>query len=162
MSKQFYPYVIFLPPKRKQEVLRAIFRSRVSIDVFKFSISQGISEKIYQKDLIKSLGYSNKTIIEKLKTLTDLRIFEEDMEKVETGGRTVWVKYFVLSDLGRWFALLLAEEDALSKDKKAEIVSRIFRSYVVWAKNLLEKLDFEKEILEEIFLKEMEKPSLLS
>ncbi len=143
-------------------MLRAIFRSRVSIDVFKFSISQGISEKIYQKDLIKSLGYSNKTIIEKLKTLTYLRILEEDMEKVETDGRTVWVKYYVLSDLGRWFALLLAEEDALSNDEKAEIVSRIFRSYVVWAKNLLEKLDFEKEILEEIFLKEMEKPSLLS
>jgi len=100
--------------------------------------------------LIESLGYSNKTLIEHLKALTDLGIMEEFMERTESAGRNVWVKYYLLSDLGRWFALLLTKEEALSKDEKAEIVRSVFRSYVRWVRELSEKLGVSKAILEEI------------
>ena len=155
MSETLYPYIVFLPAKRKQKVLRAIFGSKVPIDILKFSIDQGISEKIYQKNLIESLSYSNKTVIIHLKTMTDLGILKENMEKIESDSRIVWMKYYVLSDLGKWFALLLARENALSRDEKAEIVRSVFRSYVKWVKELSEKLHVNKEILREIFLKEM-------
>ena len=95
---QLYPYVIFLPKERKQRVLRAIFGSRVPIDILRYSIDQGISEKIYQKDLIKKLGYSNKTVIEHLKNMTSLGILEENMEKAESDERAVWLKYFPRSE----------------------------------------------------------------
>ncbi len=78
------------------------------------------------------------------------------MEKTESGGRTVWMKYYLLSDLGRWFALLLTEEDALSRDETIEIIRSIFRSYIGWIKELSEKLDVKTEVLQEIFVKEME------
>jgi predicted transcriptional regulator len=156
MREPFFPYVIFLPVKRKQKVLRAIFGSKVPIDILKFSIDQGISEKIYQKNLIESLGHSNKTVIGHLKTMTDLGVLKENMEKIESDGRIVWMKYYVLSDLGKWFALLLTREDTLSQDEKAEIVRSVFRSYIKWVKELSEKLHVNKEILREIFLKEME------
>ena len=155
VNEPFFPYVIFLPVKRKQKVLRAIFGSKVPIDILKFSIDQGISEKIYQKDLIKSLSYSNKTVINHLKTMTDLGVLKENMEKIDSNGRIVWMKYYVLSDLGKWFALLLTREDTLSRDEKAEIVRSVFRSYIKWVKELSEKLHVDKEILREIFLKEM-------
>jgi len=155
VNEPFFPYVIFLPVKRKQKVLRAIFGSKVPIDILKFSIDQGISEKIYQKDLIKSLSYSNKTVINHLKTMTDLGVLKENMEKIDSNGRIVWMKYYVLSDLGKWFALLLTREDTLSRDEKAEIVRSVFRSYIKWVKELSEKLHVNKEILREIFLKEM-------
>lgn len=109
MSEQIHPYIVFLPTRKKHEVLQAIFRSTVPIDILKFSINQGISKKIYQRDLIGNLDYSNKTLIEHLKALTELGILQESMEKAESAGRTVWVKYYLLSDLGRWFALLLAK-----------------------------------------------------
>ena len=67
MKERLYPYVIFLPRARKQKVLEAIFGSEVPIDILKFALKQGVSEKIYQKDLILRLGYSNKTIIEHLR-----------------------------------------------------------------------------------------------
>jgi len=156
MREPFFPYVIFLPVKRKQKVLRAIFGSKVPIDILKFSIDQGISEKIYQKNLIESLGHSNKTVIGHLKAMTDLGVLKENMEKIESDGRIVWMKYYVLSDLGMWFALLLTREDTLSRDEKAEIVRSVFRSYIKWVKELSEKLHVNKEILREIFLKEME------
>jgi len=156
VGESFYPYVVFLPAKKKQKVLRAIFGSKVPIDILTFSINQGISGKIYQKSLIESLSYSNKTVIDHLKALTDLEILKEYMEKTETAdGRTVWVKYYVLSDLGKWFALLLAKEDALSNEEKAEIVRSVFRSYIQWVRKISEKLGVKKESLQEIFMKEM-------
>jgi alanyl-tRNA synthetase len=156
MSEDFYPYVIFLPTRRKQKVLQAIFGSNVPIDILRFSIKQGISKKIYQKDLIESLEYSNKTVIEHLKELTSSGILEEDMEKIESDGRMVWVKYYMLSDLGRWVALLLTSEKALSNDERVDLVRSIFRSYIRWIRRLSEQLDIKKEILQEIFTKEME------
>jgi len=77
------------------------------------------------------------------------------MEKTESVRRNVWVKYYVLSDLGRWFALLLAKEEALSREEKAEIVCSVFRSYARWLREFAEKLGVKKEDLQEIFAKEM-------
>ena len=151
MSEKLYPYIIFLPAKRKQNILRAIFRSAVPIDILECFINEGISQKIYQKNLIDNFSYSNKTVIERLKDLTNLGILEEGMEKTESAGRTVWVKHYVLTDLGKWFALLLAKEDALSQNEKVEIVQSVLRSYVKWLKELSEKLSVKKEVLEEIF-----------
>jgi len=156
MSAQLYPYVIFLPAKKKQSILRAIFGSKVPLDILEFSIKQGISQKIYQKDLIDAFSYSNKTVIEHLKALTNLGILKESMEKMESEGRTVWVKYYVMSDLGKWFALLLAKEDALSKDEKIGIIRSAFKSYVEWIRRFSEKLGIDKAVLEEIFMKEMQ------
>jgi hypothetical protein len=147
--------VIFLPKDRKQRVLRAIFGSMVPIDVLRFSLKQGTSEKIYQKDLIENLSYSNKTLIEHLKTLTELGILEEHMEKMESDGHTVWLKYYVLSDLGRWFALLIVEEESLSREEKIQIVKNAFRSYAKWIRELSEKLGISGEDFLRIFEEEV-------
>lgn len=155
MKDRLYPYLIFLPISRKEKVLRAIFGSKVPVDILKFSIQHGISEKIYQKDLINNLNYSNKTLIERLKTLTELGVLTEYMEKFVSAGRTVWLKYYLLSDLGRWFALLLVEEANLSKDEKIEIVYNAFRSYIRWIKEISEKLEIKRKDFSKIFKDEM-------
>jgi hypothetical protein len=136
-------------------MLSAIFGSKAAVDVLRFSLSQGISGKIYQKDLVKKLAYSNKTVIKNLKSLTKLGVLREDMEKVEKEGRIVWVKAYHLSDVGRWFALLLAEEKELSEKEKAEILQNLFRTYVRWAKDLSAKLHVDKSRLEKVFMEEM-------
>ncbi len=155
MKGRLYPYVIFLPKDRKQRVLQAIFGSVVPVNILKFSLRKGTSEKIYQKDLIGNLGYSNKTLIEHLKTLTELGILEEHMEKAESEGRTVWLKYYTLSDLGRWFALLIVEEESLPREEKIQIVRNAFRSYTKWIGELSEKLGMSREDFLKIFEEEM-------
>lgn len=155
MNEDLHPYVVFLPSEQKIRVLSAIFGSKAAVDILKFSLSQGISNKIYQKDLVEKLAYSNKTIIENLKSLTRLAVLKEEMEKTEKKGRTVWVKTYQLSDAGRWFALLLAEEKDLSDAEKAEILQNLFRAYVRWVKTLSEKLHVEKNMLEKVFMEEM-------
>jgi hypothetical protein len=155
MNQKFHPYVVFLPSEQKSKILSAIFGSKAAVDILKFSLSQGISNKIYQKDLVKKLAYSNKTIIENLKSLTNLEVLREDMEKIKKEGRIVWVKAYQLSDLGRWFALLLAEEKDLSEKEKAEILQNLFRTYIKWVKDLSEKLHVNRKTLEKIFTEEM-------
>jgi len=155
MKENLHPYVVFLPSEEKNKILRAIFGSKAAVDILKFSLSQGISNKIYQKDLVRKLAYSNKTIIENLKSLTKLGVLREDMEKAEKRGRIVWVKAYQLSDVGRWFALLLAEEKDLSEKEKADILQTIFRTYIKWVKDLSKRLRVDKKTLAEIFMEEM-------
>ena len=96
--------------------------SKAGVDVLRFTLKQGISKNLYQKDLVKTLNYSNKTIIENLKTLTTLGVLNESMEKNDKEGRIIWIKAYQLTNLGKWFALLMAEEKELTEIEKAEIL----------------------------------------
>lgn len=155
LNVDLHPYVVFLPTEQKNKILGAIFGSKAAVEILRFSLSQGISNTIYQKDLVRKLAYSNKTIIENLKSLTKLGVLREDMEKIEKKGRIVWVKAYQLSDVGKWFALLLAEEKDLSRREKVEILQNIFKAYIKWVKDLSEKLRVNKKTLEKIFTEEM-------
>ena len=155
MSVKLHPYVVFLPAEQKDKILSAIFGSKAGVDVLRFSLKQGISKNIYQKDLVKTLNYSNKTIIENLKTLTKLGVLTERMEKNEKEKRIIWVKTYQLTDLGKWFALLLAEESELTEQEQADILQSLFRTYVKLVKDLAEELNINKKTLKEIFQEEM-------
>jgi DNA-binding PadR family transcriptional regulator len=155
LSVKLHPYVVFLPIEQKDKILSAIFGSKAGVDVLRFSLKQGIAKNLYQKDLVKRLNFSNKTIIKNLKALTKLGVLTECMEKNEKEGRTIWVKAYQLTDLGRWFALLLAEEKELTEQEKSEILQSLFRTYVKLVKDLAEELHINKEMLREIFKEEM-------
>jgi hypothetical protein len=155
LTEDLHPYVVFLPSEQKTRILGAIFGSKAAVDILRFSLAQGISRWIYQRELVKKLAYSNKTIIENLKSLTKLGVLIENMEKSRQDNRVVWVKAYQLSDSGRWFALLLAEEKELSGKEKAEILQNLFRAYVRWVRNLSERLHVDKEALMKSFEEEM-------
>ena len=155
LTAKLHPYVVFLPTEKKDKILSAIFGSKAGVDILRFSLKQGISKNIYQKDLVEKLNYSNKTIIENLKTLTILGVLNESMEKNEREGRIIWVKAYQLTDAGKWFALLLAEEKELSEKEKADILQSLFRTYVKMVKGLSEELGINKKTLADIFKEEM-------
>ncbi|MCW4045167.1 MAG: MarR family transcriptional regulator [Candidatus Bathyarchaeota archaeon] len=155
MSVKLHPYVVFLPSEEKNKILSAIFGSKAAVDILHFSLKQGISKNLYQQDLCRKLNYSNKTIIENLKALTKLGVLNEEMEKNERDGRIIWVKAYQLTDAGKWFALLLAEEKELTEQEKAEILQSLFRTYVKMLKGLSEELGINKQTLAKIFQEEM-------
>jgi len=154
-KEKTYPYIVFLPAEEKDWVLKTVFGSEIPIDILRISVKQGISKKIYQKKLMQTLPYSNKTVIKHLKMLTKRGILKENMEKNESRARSVWVKYYLLSDWGKWFALLLAEKTDLTETEKTEILHSIFKCYVKWVKATSQKLGVSKDVLQEIFDKEM-------
>jgi len=154
MTEQLHPYVIFLPTEKKDKILSAIFGSKGGVDILRYSLKQGINKSLYQKELVAKLNYSNKTVIENLKTLTTLGVLNESMEKNETDNRVTWIKTYHLTTLGRWFALLLAEEE-LTEDEKTEILQSLFRTYLKQTKRLAEEIGIDKKKLEETFKEEM-------
>ncbi len=156
LIEKLHPYVVFLPSEKKDKILSAIFGSKAGVDILRFSLKQGISKNIYQKDLVKKLNYSNKTIIENLKTMTQLGVLNEAMEKNDKEGRIIWIKTYQLTHLGKWFALLLAQEAELTGEEKSEILQSLFRTYVKQAKNLAEEIGISKKMLEETFREEIE------
>jgi DNA-binding PadR family transcriptional regulator len=155
LTEDLHPYVVFLPASQKSRILSAIFGSKAAVDILRFSLSQGVSKEIYQKDLVQELSYSNKTIIETLKSLTRLGVLSERMKKAVRKGRTVWVKVYQLTDAGKWFALLIAKEKDLSGPEKKEILQSIFRGYVKWVRSLSEDLHLSRDVLKKIFAEEM-------
>jgi hypothetical protein len=138
---------VFLPSGQKTKILSAIFGSKAAVDILRFSLEQGISKKLYQKDLVARLTYSNKTVIENLKSLTRLSVLKEHMEKVEKKGRILWVKTYRLTNVGRWFALLLADEEDLSEEEKVEVLQNLFRAYLKWVEEFAPNL--YREVLDE-------------
>lgn len=147
--------MVFLPTENKGKILSSIFASKAAVAILKFSLAKGTANKIYQKDLVKNLTYSNKTVIETTKLLTRLEVLRESMEKTERSGRIVWVKAYQLSDIGKWFALLLAEEKDLSLEEKREILENIFRRYVKWMKRFSLSVNVDEKALRRIFEEEM-------
>jgi DNA-binding PadR family transcriptional regulator len=116
------------------------------VDLLKFSLEQGVAKNIYQKDLVKKLNYSNKTIIENLKTLTKLRVIDEAMEKNEKEGRIIWVKCYRLTDLGKWFALLMQTKNK-SPNKKNRNHAKPLPHLRQNDKRLAEELHIDKACL---------------
>jgi hypothetical protein len=154
MTEQLHPYVIFLPTEKKDKILSAIFGSKGGVDILRYSLKQGINKNLYQKELVAKLNYSNKTVIENLKTLTTLGVLSESMKKNEKDNRVTWIKTYQLTTIGRWFALLLAEEE-LTEGEKTEILQSLFRTYLKQTKQLAEEIGIDQKTLEEIFKEEM-------
>jgi DNA-binding HxlR family transcriptional regulator len=156
VTEKLHPYVVFLPKtEKKDKILSAIFGSKAGVDILRYTLKQGVAKNIYQKELVKTLNYSNKTIIENLKSLTQLGVLNESMEKNDKEGRIIWIKTYQLTNLGKWFALLMAEEKELTEIEKAEILQSLFRTYVKQVKRLAEEIGINKKMLEETFREEM-------
>ena len=60
-----------------------------------------------------------------------MKIWRRTKKKAESSGSA-----YQLTNLGKWFALLLAGEEELSEQEKAEIMQNLFRIYVKVVKDL--------------------------
>ncbi len=156
INPELWPYVLFLPAQHKNKALAAVFGSQTTVDILKFALNQGITEKIYQQQLITVLPYSNKTIIRSLQSLTEISVLDEAMEKKSIEQRTFWVKTYCLTQIGQWFALLLADENDLTDQEKTDIFQNVYRLYLKWVNNVAHSLNIPSQTLQQIFDEEME------
>ena len=78
--EKLWPYVLPLPidEGEQSKILFSLFKSKASIDIMKYMRVEGAT---YQRDMIKKLPYSNKTIIQHLETLVSANVLTEGMEK---------------------------------------------------------------------------------
>ena len=125
---RLWPYILPLPLDSVDQyrVLLSVFNSKITVDILKCIGPKG---KVHQRELLRRLPYSNKTIIEKLKELVAAGILEEGMERSESGRKRSWVKWYKPTLLGRWFALLLTPPGAIEVEELVEVSERLFEMY---------------------------------
>jgi len=157
-SLEIWPYILPLPSDRadQRRFLLSVFGSDTAIDILR---NVSLEEKVYQRDLIKGLNYSNKTIIKNLKTLVSYGVLEEGMEKTSERGKTLWLKWYKSTSLGRWLVLLLVPPEKVDAKLVEKIMEELFELYVKNAVRLCKAYGISPRLLVRIFEKSMASPS---
>jgi hypothetical protein len=129
LGKGVWPYVIPLPTGATQQsrLLFSVFKSKVSMDLVKHV---PLDKEAYQKQLIMTLGYSNKTVIKWLRSLVTAGVLNEGMKASTVNGKRVWVKSYRLTPLGKWIRLLLMAPRQVPAEKIRELIRDLFGLYV--------------------------------
>ncbi len=146
IMEELWPWILPLPKRTREqyEILLSVFKSKVSLDIL---LNMNVNRKNYQRDLIKKVPHSNKSIISALKKFVQAGIVEQGTEKVKVKGKDVWVNYYKLTFLGKYLKLLLTPIDKLSPRDLRKIVEELFDLY---AKSIA-KLCFDFNISHEVF-----------
>ncbi|MBS7287679.1 MAG: hypothetical protein KIH01_02740 [Candidatus Freyarchaeota archaeon] len=138
-----WPYLLFLPadPYDLKTFLLEVFGSPITLEILE-KIDRGVQA---QKDIIKQLRHSNKTIILHLKNLVRLRVLEEEY-RVKGGKHTVWYKP---TDIGRWILLMFKRR--LPSIDLEKVLEELLSSYLNNIIELCLKKGMNVEKLEDAF-----------
>ncbi len=149
ITDDLLPYVIFLPHERDAQLtmLSAVFGSEVNLRILTAFCGK---DKVYQKTLIASLPYSNKTVINHLKELVTLHVLTEGMEKLE-GEKNVWLKYFKVEPSRRWLIFLIYDPESISSETMQEIIVEVAYFYIRKISDLARRYGIDSERIRKIF-----------
>jgi hypothetical protein len=156
LSKEHvWPYVLPFPTDAKQRrLVWSILQSRVGMSVL---TKLKLDGRTYQRELIKQTSYSNKSIIEYLKKMVKAGILEEGFEQVSTRQKRIWIKWYVPTQLGKWFILFLKNPDEIPSDLARKTLEELFKLYASSIVEVSEKyglsLDFFHQILNKHYSK---------
>jgi len=79
-------------------------------------------------------------------------ILEEGLEQVATRRKRIWVKWYVPTQLGKWFILFLKNPDEIPSDLARKTLEELFQLYASSIVEVSERyglsLDFFHQILD--------------
>ncbi len=150
LDVEFFPYILPLPKNREDQrrFYRSVFGSDTALEILRLA---SLENKIYQKDLIKDLKYSNKTILETLKKLVSLGVLQEGMEKIVEDGKSVWVKWHSPTNIGKWIVLLFLPPKKVDSRLVEESLKELFGFYVKNAIQLCKTYRLDTGLLKKVF-----------
>ncbi|PVX23790.1 MAG: hypothetical protein CW716_11365 [Candidatus Bathyarchaeum sp.] len=120
-------YILPFPlESEKRTLIWSVLQSKVGKTLL---MKIKLDGRTYQRDLIKGTTYSNKSIIEYLKRMVSADILEQGMEQVQKGKRKVRIKWYVPTQLGRWFILFLKPTEDIPEETVKAIIEEIFHMY---------------------------------
>jgi len=126
-EEQIWHYVLPFPLEtEKRRLIWSILQSKVGKSLL---MNMDVEKRTYQRDIINGTSYSNKSIIEYLKRMVSAGILEEGMEQAVTGKRKVRVKWYVPTNLGRWFILFLKPTEEIPPELVRKTIEEIFHVY---------------------------------
>ncbi len=146
-----WPFILPLPdePSSQYRVLTSAFNSEVSHNLLR---CLHLEEKTYQKELMTELAdHSSKSIIKHLKAFVEAGILEEGVERSKADGRTVWVKWYRPTLVGRWIILLLTPRNSLSSGQVKAMVRDLLSLYARGVARLCTDYKMSPEYFKNVF-----------
>ncbi len=141
--RELWPYVVPFPlDARARKAAWEVLSSKVGMAILR---SLKLGEKNYQKDIIAKMPFSNKSVIYYLKKMVTAGMLEEGTDKVRVRlGRVIRVKWYVLTEFGKWLILFLKEPDQITSQEAEEAIKELLRSYIsrVYEASIKYGLDF--------------------
>ena len=146
-----WPFILPLPkePAEQYRVLLTAFSSEIALKLLGRMRLRG---RTYQRELLEALGeHSTKSVLKYLRMLSDAGLVEEGMEKQRVDGRTVWVKWYSPTFLGRWLILLLTPREELSPRQIMEVVKELLGFYAKSVAKLCLEYGLNPEYFKQLF-----------
>ena len=146
-----WPFILPLPkePAEQYRVLLSAFSSEIALKLLGHMRLRG---RTYQRELLEALGeHSTKSVLKYLRMLSDAGIVEEGMEKRRVDGRTVWVKWYTPTFLGRWLILLLTPREELSPRQIEEALKELLGFYAQSVARLCLEYGLNPDYFRELF-----------
>jgi hypothetical protein len=146
-----WPFILPLPKRTTEQykVLASAFSSEIAFGLLKKLHSD---KKTYQKSLIKQLaGYSTKSILKYLKRFVEAGILKEGVERATVSGRTVWVKWYMPTFVGKWLILLLTPREELPSTQIKKAARDLLSFYAESIAKLCVNYNLNPEYFKELF-----------
>ena len=126
-NNDVWHYILPFPfENEKRKLIWSVLQSKVGKSLL---MNMKLDGRTYQRDFINGTSYSNKSIIEYLKRMVSAGMLEQGMEQVTTGKRKVRIKWYVPTNLGRWFILFLKPTEEIPPELVRKIIEEIFHVY---------------------------------
>ena len=149
---QIWHYVLPFPLEtEKRRLIWSILQSKVGKSLL---MNMNLEGRTYQKDIIHGTSYSNKSIIEYLKRMVSAGMLEHGMEQGVTGKRKVRVKWYIPTNLGRWFILFLKPAEDIPPALVRKTIEEIFHVYASSIVEVCENFGIDIDIFRKILDKE--------
>jgi hypothetical protein len=88
-------------------------------------------------------------------------ILQEGLEQVSTRQKRIWIKWYVPTQLGKWFILFLKNPDEIPSDLAKKTLEELFQLYAHSIVEVSEKyglsLDFFHQILSKHYVNDRKK-----
>jgi hypothetical protein len=153
-EEQIWHYVLPFPLEtEKRRLIWSILQSKVGKSLL---MDMNLEGRTYQKDIIHGTSYSNKSIIEYLKRMVLADMLEQGMEQVVTGKRKVRVKWYVPTNLGRWFILFLKPTEDIPSEMVRKTIEEIFHVYAFSIVEVCENFGIDINVFRKILNTECE------
>ena len=151
-DNEVWHYIIPFPLEaQKRRLVWSVLQSKIGKSLL---MNMKIDKKTYQKDLIKNTAYSNKSIIEYLKRMVSAEILEQGMEQITTGKRKVRVRWYIPTNLGRWFILFLKPTEEIPPELVRKTIEEIFQMYAQSIVEVCQSFEIDVDVFRQILNKQ--------
>ena len=141
-------YILPFPfENEKRRLIWSVLQSKVGKTLL---MNMKLDGRTYQRDFINGTSYSNKSIIEYLKRMVSAGMLEQGMEQVTTGKRKVRIKWYVPTNLGRWFILFLKPTEEIPPELIRKTIEEIFHVYASSIVEVCENFGIDIDVFRKI------------